>query len=92
MRTVNLLTKQLFLVNLNENLVSNKFLLIIFQFIRDAGGALLVNGIHIGSSSWMYSNCLIPPYVSVFTQIGPYVDWIREKTGVNLELNMFLSF
>ncbi|XP_070508531.1 mite allergen Der p 3-like isoform X2 [Chironomus tepperi] len=57
----------------------------------DGGGALLVNGVNIASSSWMYSICLQPPYVSVFTQIGPYIDWIREKTGVSLGLNMFLS-
>jgi len=49
-----------------------------------------VNGVQIAASTWMYSNCNIPPYVTVFTQIGPYVDWINEKTGTHLGLNMFL--
>lgn len=56
----------------------------------DSGGPLIVNGVVVGIVSWSIKPCTVPPYPGVFTAVSPYIDWIEERSGVELELNMFM--
>ena len=53
----------------------------------DSGGPLFVKvgdiWAQIGIVSWGYS-CAAPGKFGVYTRIGPYVDWLRKKTGLSL--------
>ncbi|XP_021924339.1 trypsin-1-like [Zootermopsis nevadensis] len=46
----------------------------------DSGGALLVDGIQVGITSWTRVPCA--EYPAVWTKVSHYRDWIAEKTGV----------
>ena len=61
-----------------------------FIFTRDAGGAILVNGVQVAIPSWSTRPCTVPLLPVVATEISHYVDWIQEKIGSRLKSNMFL--
>ncbi|XP_069691871.1 trypsin-1-like [Periplaneta americana] len=46
----------------------------------DSGGALIVDGVQIGITSWTSMPCASVP--AVWTKISHYRDWIRERSGV----------
>lgn len=46
----------------------------------DSGGALLVDGVQVGVTSWTRIPCAESP--AVWTKVSHYRDWIAEKTGV----------
>ena len=55
------------------------------------GGPLLVNGVQIGVVSWSVKPCAIAPFPGVYTDVTHFIDWIQEKTGIEFQLNMFLT-
>ncbi|PSN33503.1 Glandular kallikrein-7 [Blattella germanica] len=46
----------------------------------DSGGALLINGVQVGITSWTVLPCA--DYPAVWTKLSHYRDWIRANTGV----------
>lgn len=57
----------------------------------DSGGPLIVDGIQVGIVSWSIKPCAVAPYPGVFTGTSHYIDWISQKTGIDFQLNFFLS-
>lgn len=55
------------------------------------GGPLLVNGVQVGIVSWSVKPCGVPPYPGVFTEVSHYIDWIEQKTAIDLRLNIFVQ-
>ncbi|XP_065339635.1 chymotrypsin-1-like [Cloeon dipterum] len=49
------------------------------QCSGDSGGPLFVNGYQAGIVSWSVKPCTIAPYPGVYTEVSPYIDWIRSK-------------
>ncbi|XP_069691856.1 trypsin delta-like isoform X2 [Periplaneta americana] len=46
----------------------------------DSGGALLVDGVQVGITSWTRMPCA--SYPAVWTKVSHYRDWIKEQSGV----------
>ncbi|CAO1328388.1 unnamed protein product [Diamesa tonsa] len=57
----------------------------------DSGGPLLVNGVQVGVVSWSIKPCAVAPYPGVYTDVSKYIDWIQEHSGIDFQLNMFLT-
>jgi len=51
----------------------------------------MANGVQVGIVSWSIKPCTVPPYPGVFTAVAPYINWIKENTGLDFKLNMFLQ-
>lgn len=56
----------------------------------DSGGALLVNDVMVGIVSWSLKPCAIAPYPGVYTDVGSFVHWISEHTGIRFQLETFM--
>ncbi|PSN31025.1 hypothetical protein C0J52_26736 [Blattella germanica] len=50
----------------------------------DSGGALLVDGVQVGVTSWTRLPCAT--YPAVWTKVSHYRSWIKENTGVKLKI------
>lgn len=55
----------------------------------DIGSPLFVDGIQVGIVSHSPDPCGLLP--DTFTAVSFYVNWIAEKTGLNLKPNLFLK-
>ncbi|CAO1363856.1 unnamed protein product [Diamesa serratosioi] len=60
------------------------------QCSGDSGGPMLVDGVLVGIVSWSIKPCTIAPYPGVYTAVSHYIGWIKEMTGIDFTLNMFL--
>ncbi|XP_063911246.1 trypsin-6-like [Zophobas morio] len=52
------------------------------QCSGDSGGPLMVDGVQVGIVSWSVKPCTVKGYPGVFTKVSTYIDWIREKIGL----------
>jgi trypsin len=43
-----------------------------------------VNGQQVGIVSWSLKPCAEGPYPGVSTRVSYFIDWIEEKTGLEL--------
>lgn len=56
----------------------------------DSGGPLLVNDVMVGIVSWSIKPCAIAPYPGVYTDVGSFVFWISQHTGIKFKLETFM--
>ncbi|CAO1328595.1 unnamed protein product [Diamesa tonsa] len=60
------------------------------QCSGDSGGPMLVDGVIVGIVSWSVKPCTVASYPGVYTGVSHYIDWIKETSGIDFNLNMFL--
>lgn len=54
------------------------------QCSGDSGSPLTIDGMQIGVVSWSVKPCAVAPYPGVYTKVSHYIDWIIEKTGLEI--------
>ena len=77
--------------NGDSGLYLNDFKYLVYWDYYLTGGPLLVNGVQVGVVSWSIKPCAVAPYPGVYTDVSKYIDWIQKHTGIDFQLNMFLT-